>query len=80
MESESKLAAIEDFIDQTLKKPTKGKLSINDFVGTLSKREADEMKKAIAETRKISFSIPGIIRQNTEKKEIKSASIILSSN
>jgi len=50
IKSESKLAAIEDFIDQTLNKPAKGKLSINDFVGILSKSEADEMKKAIAET------------------------------
>lgn len=50
IKSESKLAAIENFVNQTIKKQGKSKPSIDDFVGILSKEEADEMKKVIAET------------------------------
>lgn len=48
-ESDSKLTEIENFVDQTIKKPAKSKLALDDFVGILSKDEADEMKKVIAE-------------------------------
>lgn len=50
IKSESKLTAIENFVDQTIKKSAKSKLSIDDVFGILSKDEAEEMKKAIAET------------------------------
>ena len=50
VKSESKLAAIEDFVNQTLKKHSKSKPSIDNFLGILSNEEANEMKKAIAET------------------------------
>jgi len=50
IESESKLAAIEDFVNQMIKKHAKLTPSIHDFADILSKEEADEMKKVIAET------------------------------
>lgn len=48
IDNEAKLTAIENFINKTRKNPSK--VNIESIIGILSKEEADEMKKAIAET------------------------------
>lgn len=49
IESESTLAEVEALLKKR-GTPKKNKTTIHDFVGILSKKEASEMKKAIAET------------------------------